>query len=155
MTARTMPEDGDIVIRSEMKNGHAGFVLHVAPGPDQFRVRSEDEAVARATRTARREHVRVWITDGDFAFRMLSDFRVPAAERLRAEFLEMPGLRLTLRQAERLCGINARACKAILDALVEAKFLALRADGTYGRASDGKTASTPRPNAPARDSRRR
>ena len=31
--------------------------------------------------------------------------------RIRAEFLEMPGLGLTLEQAQRLCGVERTLCK--------------------------------------------
>ena len=65
-------------------------------------------------------------------------------ERLRAEFLEMPGLRLTARQVERLCGVERTVCKAVLDALVDAKFLHVSPDGTYRRLTDGEI-SRPRP----------
>jgi len=58
-------------------------------------------------------------------------------QRLRGEFLEMPGLRLTVQQAERLCGVDPVTCKAILDALVEAKFLSIKQDGSYSRLSEG------------------
>jgi hypothetical protein len=54
-------------------------------------------------------------------------------QRLRSEYLEMPGLRLTPEQVQRLCGIEPRVCQAVLDALVNAKFLATRPDGHYGR----------------------
>ena len=59
-------------------------------------------------------------------------------QRLRGEFLEMPGLRLTASQAQRLCGVDPAICKAILDALVEAKFLCINRDGSYGRLTDGE-----------------
>jgi hypothetical protein len=36
-------------------------------------------------------------------------------QRLRGEFLEMPGLRLTVSQAQRLCGVDPAICKAILE----------------------------------------
>jgi hypothetical protein len=39
-------------------------------------------------------------------------------ERLRAEYLEMPGLKLRIEQVQRLCGIEQTRCKLILDALV-------------------------------------
>ena len=52
-------------------------------------------------------------------------------ERLRAEYREMPGMRLKLEQVERLCGIEQPLCKLALEALVEAKFLRLGSDGTY------------------------
>jgi len=41
------------------------------------------------------------------------------ARRVRAEFMEMPGLRLNLPQAQRLWGLDAPRCEAVLDALVE------------------------------------
>ena len=58
--------------------------------------------------------------------------------RIRAEYLEMPGLRLTLEQAQRLCGVERTLRKALLDALVDAKFLCIKPDGAYARASDGE-----------------
>jgi hypothetical protein len=57
-------------------------------------------------------------------------------ERMRAEYLEMPGLRLTLAQAQRLWGVERSECKAILDALVDARFLCRKPDGVYARVSD-------------------
>jgi hypothetical protein len=58
-------------------------------------------------------------------------------ERLRAEFQEMPGLRLTAVQVQRLCGVNETMCQGVLDALVDVKFLRVNQDGTYARFSDG------------------
>ena len=42
--------------------------------------------------------------------------------RLRAEFLEMPGLRLTSGQVQRLCGVEKALCQRGLDSLVATKF---------------------------------
>jgi hypothetical protein len=61
-------------------------------------------------------------------------------ERLRAEFLEMPGLRLTVEQVHRLCGVERRLCADVLDALVREEFLCLKSDGSYARLSDGQPA---------------
>lgn len=58
-------------------------------------------------------------------------------ERLRAEFLEMPGLRLTAEQVHRLCGVEKTTCRAVLDALVDEKFLCAKSDGTYARLTEG------------------
>ena len=58
-------------------------------------------------------------------------------ERLRAEFTEMPGLRLTSKQVQRLCGIEPRICDVVLSALVDDNFLCIKSDGTYARLSDG------------------
>ena len=44
-------------------------------------------------------------------------------QRVRAEFLEMPGLRLTRAQARRLWALDELLCDAILTALVDARFL--------------------------------
>lgn len=56
--------------------------------------------------------------------------------QLRAAYLEMPGLRLNAQQAERLYGIEQALCQPLLDALVDARFLYVKYDGTYARASD-------------------
>jgi len=58
-------------------------------------------------------------------------------KRIRAEYLEMPGLRLTVEQAQRLCGVDRPVCRAALDALVDAGFLCVKPDGTYARLTEG------------------
>lgn len=45
------------------------------------------------------------------------------AYRVRAEFLEMPDLRLTVPQAARLWGLGADDCQRVIDRLVGAAFL--------------------------------
>ena len=55
-------------------------------------------------------------------------------QRIRAEFLEMPGLQLNLVQAQRLYGMDRTVCKAALDALVDERFLRVK-DGKYRRVS--------------------
>ena len=54
--------------------------------------------------------------------------------RVRAEFLEMPGLRLTLKQATRLWGMDDSVCRTVVDSLVEASFLRRAEGGTFVRA---------------------
>jgi hypothetical protein len=61
-------------------------------------------------------------------------------ERLRAEFLEMPGLRLTVAQTQRLCGVDHVRCQDVLDALVAVRFLRRHPDGSYSRLGDGDLA---------------
>jgi hypothetical protein len=58
--------------------------------------------------------------------------------RIRAEYLEMPGLRLTLEQAQRLCGVERALCQAVLTALVDAKFLWVNPNGAYARLTEGE-----------------
>jgi hypothetical protein len=65
-----------------------------------------------------------------------------AFERIHAEFLEMPGMRLTPEQVERLSGVDRAVCKCVLDDLVRAKFLGQLPNGSYGRLSEtSKSAS--------------
>jgi len=57
--------------------------------------------------------------------------------RLRAEYLEMPGLRLKPEQVQRLCGIERTVCQVALDSLLETNFLCVTSDGHYARLTDG------------------
>jgi hypothetical protein len=56
--------------------------------------------------------------------------------RIRKEYVGMPGLRLTIEQGSRLWGLERDQCADVLQVLVERAFLALGADGKYGRPSD-------------------
>jgi hypothetical protein len=58
-------------------------------------------------------------------------------ERIRAEYLEMPGLRLKREQVQRLCGIERSMCQVALDFLVKSSFLCVKSDGCYARLADG------------------
>ena len=60
------------------------------------------------------------------------------AQRIRGEFLEMPGLRLTVQQARRLWRLDDTVCDAVLAALVDAHFLVKTSDGTFVR-QDGRS----------------
>lgn len=60
--------------------------------------------------------------------------------RVRSEYIEMPGLRLTLAQAQRLWGLDRAACDALLGALVEAKFLFKTRDGAFVRSDNVEAA---------------
>jgi hypothetical protein len=53
--------------------------------------------------------------------------------RVQGEYIEMPGLRLTTAQAQRLWGLDRAACDALLGALVDAKFLFRTRDGAFVR----------------------
>jgi hypothetical protein len=54
-------------------------------------------------------------------------------QRIRAEYLEMPGLTLKPDQVQRLCGVERAVCETALASLVETGFLSMRSDGAYGR----------------------
>jgi len=55
------------------------------------------------------------------------------AERVRGEFNEMPGLQLTMAQAARLWGMDQKACRTVIEALVDSSFLRWTAAGTVVR----------------------
>jgi hypothetical protein len=55
------------------------------------------------------------------------------SRRVRAEYLEMPGLRLTERQARRIWNLDEVRCDAVLRALIDAQFLRQTPDGAYIR----------------------
>ena len=57
----------------------------------------------------------------------------PLLIRIKAEFLEMPGLQLTPWQAQRLWGLDAKECDDALKALVEGAFLHRTSGGAYSR----------------------
>ena len=58
--------------------------------------------------------------------------------RVQGEFLEMPGMRLTEAQARRLWNLDAASCQALLNALVDAKFLFRTRDGAFMRVEQGR-----------------
>jgi hypothetical protein len=68
-----------------------------------------------------------------------SDVTDVLLERACGEFVEMPGLRLTLPQAKRLWGLDEPTCVRLLERLVAAGFLCRTVRG-YARASDGRLA---------------
>lgn len=57
---------------------------------------------------------------------------------IRGEYLEMPGLHLTPNQARRLWNLDSVTCDALLDALVDARFLRRTLQGAYVRVDDGR-----------------
>jgi predicted transcriptional regulator of viral defense system len=52
---------------------------------------------------------------------------------MEAEYREMPGLKLTPRQAERLLGLDRNTCELAISALTRRGFLKQTAEGTYLR----------------------
>jgi hypothetical protein len=53
--------------------------------------------------------------------------------RVKAEFMEMPGLKLTEAQARRLWALDATTCAGLLKALVSTSFLFRTRDGSFMR----------------------
>ena len=61
-------------------------------------------------------------------------------QRIQGEYLEMPGLRLTSAQAQRLWGLDRDVCDALLGALIDAKFLSQTRDGAFVRIEGARPA---------------
>jgi hypothetical protein len=59
----------------------------------------------------------------------------PLIERIQGEFREMPGLKLTPVQAQRLFGLSDPECESLLRWLAASRFLVRTRDGAYMRAT--------------------
>jgi hypothetical protein len=57
--------------------------------------------------------------------------------RIRCEYLEMPGLRVTARQAQRLFGLDVITCDKVLAGLLHSGFLSCTVDGMFRRTQAG------------------
>jgi len=79
LPTRRTPEDHDVVVREERRDTGLVYVLHVAPGADQYQLRTREEALAQAVSLAKQEGVRVWLTDEGYDFILLEDFRTTDA----------------------------------------------------------------------------
>jgi hypothetical protein len=64
------------------------------------------------------------------------DVLTPLALRVHGEYREMPGLRLSVRQAARLFGITPDVAVAVLDELRRLSVLVRSDDGTYALLRD-------------------
>lgn len=72
---------------------------------------------------------------------MTSQSHDEVLRRVRGEYIEMPGLRLTSAQAQRLWGLDRASCDALLGALVDSKFLFRTRDGAFVRTEHIRVAS--------------
>lgn len=61
----------------------------------------------------------------------------PLINRIRGEFHEMPGMRLSFEQAARLWALDRHTCEAALQRLLDAGFLLRDDRGLYRKAHAG------------------
>jgi hypothetical protein len=99
-----------------------------------------------------------FVLDGRPLVAARSSVNVTFAEllcRIRAEYLEMPGLQLTAPQARCLFGLDSETWDAVLAALVDAKFLSRTPNGMFAIASDtgAATGRTSRIGVDSRDTK--
>jgi len=64
----------------------------------------------------------------------LDIMKVQLVDRIKGEFREMPGLKLTEAQVARLLSFDSALCSAVLTTLVDRHFL-MRTRNTFQRAS--------------------
>ena len=64
----------------------------------------------------------------------MQQLRRALVQRIEGEYYEMPGLKLTEAQAQRLWGLDADTCHTILVTLMLRRFLRRTATGMYVRA---------------------
>ena len=69
-----LPDKNDVVIRQKHGNPSTVYLLGTPSSPDQFTLRTRDEAVAQALTYAKRQHVRAWFAKGDDDFVLLGTF---------------------------------------------------------------------------------
>ena len=69
------PDEDDVVVRQRRGNPHTVYLLGTPTAPDQFSLRTREEAVAQAVAFAKRQHVRAWFDNGDNTFLLLGTFR--------------------------------------------------------------------------------
>jgi hypothetical protein len=81
MPTRTSPEERDVVVQREKREGKRVYVLHTAFGPDQYLLRSRKEAIGKAVTCAKRGRVRAWLGDEGYDFVLLEDFRLGEVRR--------------------------------------------------------------------------
>jgi hypothetical protein len=79
-----LPNKNDVVIRRKHGNPSTVYVLGTPSSPDQFTLRTRDEAVAQALAYAKRQHVRAWFAKGDDDFVLLGMFREEQLEPARS-----------------------------------------------------------------------
>ena len=75
---------------------------------------------------------------------------VDLLQRIQCEFLEMPGLRLTERQARRLWNLESIPCANVLRVLVDGGFLFRTTDGSFMHVEQAKPLKLDLMKAPAR-----
>ena len=56
---------------------------------------------------------------------------------VRAEYLEEPGMHLTQAEMQRMWGLDAQTCDALVCRLVESRFLRVTRRNRYGRSDAG------------------
>jgi hypothetical protein len=65
------PDNDDVIIRQKHGNPSIVYLLGTYLAPNQFILRTRDDAVSQALAYAKRQHVRAWFANGDDDFVLL------------------------------------------------------------------------------------
>jgi hypothetical protein len=76
MPVRTSPENGDVLVRQETRDGTIVYILRTAPGTDQYLLRTREDAIVQALTFAERQGVRAWLIDDSDHYVPLTDGRM-------------------------------------------------------------------------------
>ena len=75
MAAHLAPDEGDVVVRQKRGNPSTVYLLGTPSAPEQFILRTRDEAVSQALAFAKQQRVRAWFAKGDEEYVLLGTFR--------------------------------------------------------------------------------
>jgi hypothetical protein len=78
-----LPENDDVVIRQTHGNRSTAYLLGTPAAPDQFLLRTRDEAVSQALAYAKHRHLQAWFAKDDEDFVLLGTFRDDALKSAR------------------------------------------------------------------------
>ena len=79
-----LPDNDDVIIRQKHGNPSTVYLLGTSVAPDQFMLRTRDDAVSQALAYAKRQHVRAWFAKGDEDFVLLGTFREEPVKSARS-----------------------------------------------------------------------
>lgn len=85
MPARTSPENGDVLVRQETRDGMVVYILRTALGTDQYLLRTREEAVMQALTFAERQGVRAWLIDDSDHYVPLTNGRMGESVGVKRE----------------------------------------------------------------------
>jgi hypothetical protein len=84
------PDKNDVVVRQGRGNASTLYLLGTPAAPDQFALRTRDEAVARAIAYAKHQRVRAWFAMGNDEFVLLGTFLPEHRELARSSEWRSP-----------------------------------------------------------------
>jgi hypothetical protein len=79
----SIPETGDVVIRSSGLDATQRYAICAVPGPDQFGCATRGEAERMARHCAQRSGVDLWFSEGPSDFSIVARFRGAARRQPR------------------------------------------------------------------------